>query len=285
MLINAQELVVASLVAFVYNKIHEGGFVMKIFYKKVFKLARLAGQILLESNAEEYRVEDTTVRILQTTGLDSPSTYSNATGLFISLTDSELTEIDMSDIVRINERHNDIQRIVQVNEISRDYVSGKISVDQAYLELKHIQKDDYGPLFSFSLFALIILFVVLLGGNLMDILLAGLIGLLIMLLEYSRKYVYLTKFASHILMVSLGTFFIRLVDFIYPATFHPVILLGALIMPFYPVTSSTNAMRDILKGNNLAGIIKGLDAVMVLISLTIGYTLGLILSQMLTSLF
>ena len=258
---------------------------MKIFYKKVFKLARLAGQILLESNAEEYRVEDTTVRILQTTGLDSPSTYSNATGLFISLTDSELTEIDLSDIVRINERHNDIQRIVQVNEISRDYVSGKISVDQAYLELKHIQKDDYGPLFSFSLFALIILFVVLLGGNLMDILLAGLIGLLIMILEHSRKYVYLTKFASHILMVSLGTFFIHLVDFIYPATFHPVILLGALIMPFYPVTSSTNAMRDILKGNNLAGIIKGLDAVMVLISLTIGYTLGLILSQMLTSLF
>ncbi|MCR8968904.1 threonine/serine exporter family protein [Facklamia sp. 7083-14-GEN3] len=252
---------------------------MRIFYKKVFKLARLAGKILLESNAEEYRVEDTTLRILQTTGLDSPSSYSNTTGLFLSLTDTKLAEFSFSEIVRINKRQNNIQHIVKVNDISRAYVSGEISVDQAYEALNNIQTDEYGFIIKYINLILIVLFVILFGGTPLDMLVAFLIGCLILTLDYWRKTTFLTDFLFNILSIALGSLTVKLIDASFPSTIHPVIILGAMIMPNYPVTSATNAMRDILKGNNLAGIIKGIDAVMVIISLTIGYTLSILLSQ------
>ncbi|MGX7108494.1 threonine/serine exporter family protein [Facklamia miroungae] len=254
---------------------------MRIFYKKVFKLARLAGKILLESNAEEHRVEDTTLRILQTTGLDSPSTYSNTTGLFLSLTDTELIEYSFSDIVRINQRRNNIQHIVKVNDISRAYVAGEISVDQAYNELKNIQPDNYGFLVKYINLGLIVLFVILFGGNASDMLAAFFVGAVLLGLEYWRKTTYLTDFFFNIISIAIGSLIIKWLDTAFPATIHPILILGAIIMPTYPVASATNAMRDILKGNNLAGIIKGLDAVMVIISLTIGYTISILLSQLL----
>ncbi|MGF3066248.1 threonine/serine ThrE exporter family protein [Facklamia sp. P12945] len=254
---------------------------MRIFYKKVFKLARLAGKILLESNAEEHRVEDTTLRILQTTGLDSPSSYSNTTGLFLSLTDTDLAEYSFSGIVRINQRQNNIQHIAKVNDISRSYVSGAISVDQAYEAMKNIKDDKYGFLIKYINLILMVLFVILFGGTNIDMLVAFLIACLILALEYWRKTTFLTDFFFNILSIALGSLAVKWIDASFPSTIHPGIILGAMIMPNYPVTSTTNAMRDILKGNNLAGIIKGIDAIMVIISLTIGYTLGILLSQIL----
>ena len=252
---------------------------IRLLYKKIFKLASLAGQILLESNAEEYRVEDTTLRIMQTSGLDQPSSFSNATGLFLSLTDSEYSEYNFSDVVRINHRANNIQKIVQVNEISRRYVSKEIDVDEAYKLLKEIKNQQNNKLVPYTNILLIICFVILFGGNSNDILVSILIGGLIILLAYTRQFIYYTNFSFTMLATAVGTIFILFLDGKFPNELHHHILLSAMIMPFYPATSMTNSMRDLLKGNNLAGVIKGLDALMTIISIALGFGIGIILSR------
>ena len=54
-------------------------------YKQLVKVATLAGMIMLESNAESYRVENTVERILSISQLPTVEVFANTTGLFITL--------------------------------------------------------------------------------------------------------------------------------------------------------------------------------------------------------
>ncbi len=54
-------------------------------YKMLVKVATLAGIIMLESNAESYRVETTVERILSVSQLPIVDVFANTTGLFITL--------------------------------------------------------------------------------------------------------------------------------------------------------------------------------------------------------
>ena len=252
---------------------------MRLYYEKVMLLASLAGKILLQSNAEEYRVEDTTYRILKTSGLNLPGSYSNTTGLFLSLTDTEQSQYIFSNIVRINERSNNIQNIDAVNNISRLYVSGNIDVDQAYAALKELKTTNYGDLIDYTNIILAAAFVILFGGTSSDFIVAILTGSVLTLMKSIRKHIYFTNFSYNILSVAIGTLFIGLIYAYFPQNLNQSILLGAMIIPFYPGTSITNSMRDILKGNNLAGSIKAVDAFMIITSLTLGYSIGIVLCR------
>ncbi|CRH92591.1 Uncharacterised protein [Chlamydia trachomatis] len=52
-------------------------------YKKLVKMASLTGIIMLESNAECYRVEQTVSCILNVSQLSTVDVFANTTGLFI----------------------------------------------------------------------------------------------------------------------------------------------------------------------------------------------------------
>lgn len=257
----------------------------KTYYKKLMKLASLAGKILLESNAEEYRVEDTTYRILAACDLDSPASYSNTTGLFLSLTDSIETDWHLSNMVRINHRTSDIQAIAAVNDVSRRFVAGHLSVDEAYQQLKDIPKNRYQKTVSYSNIILMLAVALLLGGNLSDLLLLTLTGLLIAGLDRIKQTIYFTPFSYPLFVMTLATSLILILDGVFPYRFHHNLLLAAILIPFYPGTSITNAMRDFLRGNNLAGIIKAIDALMVILAIAIGISIGILFTRTLFNLF
>ena len=53
---------------------------MKQEYKKIAEVAVLAGRIMLESQAESYRIEDTVERILKTSQCQTTEVFANTTG-------------------------------------------------------------------------------------------------------------------------------------------------------------------------------------------------------------
>ena len=251
----------------------------KADYKKLMKLASLAGKILLESNAEEYRVEDTTYRLLASSGLDSPASYSNTTGLFLSLTDTNQTDWHFSNMVRITHRASNIQAIASVNEVSRLYLAGQLTLDQAYDQLKAIPKDRYQGTVSYTNILLMLAVALLLGANFKDLgLLLG-IGLSIAYLDQVKQRVYFTPFSYPLLVMTLATSLVLILDGLFPYHFHHNLVLAAILIPFYPGTSITNAMRDFLRGDNLAGITKALDALMVVLAIAIGISIGILITR------
>ena len=70
----------------------------------------LAGQIMMESGAETYRVEDTMLRMARSQNLDAQS-YVTPTGIILSLVEQQKTKI-----ISISSRITDLHKIAKVNK-------------------------------------------------------------------------------------------------------------------------------------------------------------------------
>ena len=95
----------------------------------------LAGRIMMESGAETYRVEDTMLRMARSQNMGDAQSYVTPTGIIFSLGRTQPTRI-----TSISHRITDLHRIVLVNDVSRKLTSQIITLEQAYDELKHIDK-------------------------------------------------------------------------------------------------------------------------------------------------
>ena len=62
-------------------------------YQALIEMAVLAGEIMLVSGAEVYRIEDTVSRILKQSGLEGIEVFALATGIFATLSDPSISAI------------------------------------------------------------------------------------------------------------------------------------------------------------------------------------------------
>ena len=108
---------------------------------KLINLALDAGEIMLKNGAETFRVQDTMKRILSTTGREKIEATAISTALIVTLPREEKGPLSMMRGVRT--RTINFEKVCEVNDMSRAFVSGKISLDQAIERLKVIH------LFSF----------------------------------------------------------------------------------------------------------------------------------------
>src|SRR5690606_13785984 len=146
-------------------------------YKKVVDTALLAGKIMLESNAETYRVEDVMKRILDISQLETTETLVITTGLLVTLDDPSISPI--SEVVRITSRETNLNRIAKVNSITRNLTSGKSSINEAFNDLKNVDEQQYRPILkSLSPALLATFFALLLGGGIIEALVSWINGLI-----------------------------------------------------------------------------------------------------------
>ncbi len=105
-------------------------------YLEVFRIAQLTGEIMLKNGAETYRVEDTITRILKTTGFAQIEAFTTLTGITISLGDPSIMPI--TSVKRVQNRSNHLRKVEMANDISRKFVSGKLSAGAALRMLEDI---------------------------------------------------------------------------------------------------------------------------------------------------
>lgn len=110
-------------------------------YKLLMNTAILAGEIMLKSGAETYRVEDTINRILETSNAQTVETVVLMTGIFVTLDDAEFDPITVNK--RVHARGMNLNRIDRVNTVSRSYCAGELSLQEAYEMLKQIHSKQY----------------------------------------------------------------------------------------------------------------------------------------------
>lgn len=243
--------------------------------KNLLILATLAGQIMLKSGAETYRVEDTIVRICKSKkNIEFVEAFVIPTGIFISI---EYEDDFMSYIKRIKNMTTDLNKIDMVNEFSRKFVTENLNIVDSFQHLKEINKVEiYSNTFkNFFGAAACGFFALLFQGLPLDALSSfiGSFAALSILSKFSKYNVtfFLNNIAGSMIISVLAIISVR-IGF---GVNLDIIIIGA-IMCLVPGLSITNAVRDTMSGDYLSGLSIGLEAIFSAISIALG--VGIILS-------
>lgn len=243
-------------------------------YKQLVDLAAMAGKIMLENGAEIYRVEDTIRYILSVSGLETKQAFVLSTGLMISLGDPAIDAITV--IRRVENRGTHLNAISKVNEISRDFYMGKLSLDEAYVQIKGLQANQYPSwLKDIAMIFVSAFFTGMFGGNAVDMVIAGGVGVLLAVWTWLtrgiRMHGMIRDFIGSFLVSVSAAGFLRIPGV---AGHLNLIIIGA-IMVMVPGAAITNAIRDTLHGDYSAGGAKILEAFVKAAMIALGVYCGL----------
>ena len=242
-----------------------------VHYKEVCRLAMLAGEVMASHGAEAYRIEDTVCRILKVTGFSYVEAYVSVTGISITLADPSLDH-EMTLVKRISNRNNDLSQISLTNEISRRFVAGELLPEQAIDELKQIEGRRYykTPLILLCYMVTSAFFTFMFGGYPLDALAATLVGLMVGLTAYYLgKLKPLGFVANFLASVILGVGCLIFV-FWLPIGLHLQPVLSGSIMPLVPGLLLTVAIRDLLRGDYMSGLARGVEAIICAVTIAAG---------------
>lgn len=246
-------------------------------YKLLLDTAVLAGEIMIKSGAEIYRVEDTINHILKMSHLKTTEAFVTTTGMFATLDDPGIDAITV--VRRIAERDMNLFRIWKVNNLSRQFCAGKITLKEIFHELKHMEMSTYTPLIKDIGTILVAAgFVPLMGGQtVFDILGGGICGLLLVLIQHLGKFIGFNSFTQDAFGSAVIAIGAMLMSRIPALDMNMDVIIISAIMPLVPGAAITTAIRDTLQGDYMAGGAKAIEAFMKAVAIVVGVALGMFL--------
>lgn len=242
----------------------------------IIQTALLTGKILLENGAETARVEDTMERIMRKSlgvqAAKSYYTYVTLSGVFVK------TGLEENSFLRIDSRGYNLEKVVKVNQISRDFTEDKISLAEMKTNLEAIDYDDRKDamwkqlLFTGLLSGSIVL---IFGGSFDDVpssIVGGIAAYFIFqkltnLADYPFIFEFLSTFAGGL----CGYFVNQLVGSEINLT-----MIGTVV-PLVPGIGITNAIRDLMARHYISGIIRLFESLFIAAALGCGVALVILL--------
>ena len=236
---------------------------------KTANTAMLAGEILLISGTEVFRIEDTMNHILDSASGAKHNVMVMSTGINLTLSNSEGV-VTMTN--RVRERATNLNHICLVNTISRRLGEGKINIDQAYRSLREIKELVlYPPLLKYSLYTVSsLLFTILFNGSFIECISAFFVGIVLSAVHFFASILGFNDFIVN----ALSTFFltlsaILLKKFVFlNMNIDPVVISG--LTPLVPGVAFSNSMRDIFNGDYISGTARMLESIVTALGLAVG---------------
>ncbi|HEY5562117.1 MAG TPA: threonine/serine exporter family protein [Clostridiaceae bacterium] len=236
---------------------------------KILQLSSKAGRIILENGGETYRVEETICRICSAFGFKEADSFVTPTGMMSSIVDDEGKTVSL--VKRISRRTVNLEKISRVNDLSRRICSENLSVEFVEEELKVINKlPSYKEKITVVAAAVAAgFFTLLYGGNMLDFLIAALIGVLIRIISIKLMNLNLNIFIINILSAATAAFVALAFTSFIKGTHSDNIIIGS-IMLLVPGLAITNAIRDTIEGDLVSGVARAMEAFFIAISVAAG---------------
>ncbi len=239
--------------------------------KKVLILALRAGELMMKSGAESYRVEDTITRICKACRIPYVEVFATPTGIFLSL-DEGSEDADMHTFIkRIKGSSIDLEKISRINHFSREFASTDLSIDAGLAILKEISNSRPYPLLLRVFGAALVssFFALIFQGSYLDFATAALAGASSYLLSVFLDKLETNLFIRGFCCCAAATFVALGLNSAGLGSNLNAIIIGS-IMIFLPGVAITNAVRDTLAGDMLSGATKGIEAVVIAVSIASG---------------
>jgi len=251
-------------------------------YKKLADVAMLAGTVMLQAGAETYRVEDTMQRILDTSGAETTEVLVLSTALMLNMDDPKIPSI--SKMQRITTRGTDLGHICTVNNLSRQYCAGELTLDEIYEELKGLGETGRYPSWVMYLCTMVtvVMFTLLLGGNATDALLAGGSAVVLVVFQMLFENRGMNRFLHHMAALACATFLVSVVQAMFHIECNQELIVAGTAMPLLPGVAITNAIRDTLQGDYISGAARVMEAFVRAVSCAVGIGIGLYLGGLVT---
>ena len=214
-----------------------------------------AGKMLVESGAEVNRVEETMVRMCRCfEGIEYADSYVTLTGIMFSLTYDNQT---MTRICRVHTGEVDLNRIDQINTLSRRICSNPISVDELANELDRIKGMSR---YTFGMFF---------NGTLLEIVMSFFIGILIRCISCFLSKHKLNSFLNNAISAGSAALSAQLIHQVLPQTNVDIMVISSFML-LVPGLAITNAIRDTIAGDYVSGVARAVDAFLCAIAIAVG---------------
>ncbi len=240
--------------------------------KSIMVMALYAGEILLKNGAETYRVEDTITHICQSGNHEYVEAFVTPTGIFVSIDQKGSSSGNMMTFIkRIKTRSINLEKVSQVNDLSRRFVAGSLSATEAMNELKVIEKAPGYPFWQKALVGGLssALFSVLFGANVVEFLIAFMASVMVNNVTNNMDRASFPIFISHLAGGVTAAVVAVLASSLIPMVELDKVIVGGVIV-LVPGVAVTNAIRDSIAGDLISGMAKGAEALIIATSIALG---------------
>lgn len=237
----------------------------------VMNTALLAGEILLENGAEIARVEDTMMRISRNAGYANANVFVLLTGITMSLPDGTATQVRP-----VHSRTLDLEKVDQVNTLSRQFASAEIDVPTFYQQLRQVKVAVQTFPFWLQLIAAVVVSVTLMiaftGLSQWWVMIltavAGAAGYAVFyFINHELQIRFLSEFLAALIIGAIADAGVAWLGLSRVA--GDAVIIGAL-MPLVPGVPLMNAFRDTMSGNYLSGPARAVEAILSVCAIGLG---------------
>ncbi|MDY4500379.1 threonine/serine exporter family protein [Lactobacillus johnsonii] len=220
-----------------------------------------AGRLMLEGGSETYRVEDTMLRIARNAGIVGARCFTTTTGIFMSIGKHSYTQL-----TQVKKRNINLELVDRVNELSREFATKKITLDELQNGLKQISISIptfpvWLQIIGASIVSPTLMVLFMDDYDWIDFPAAAVIGGLSYGVYLAIKHYTSVRFLSEMLTaIFMGMITICTCN-IFPNLMVDNILIGSL-MPLVPGVAITNALRDLFDGDLLSGIARATESIL-----------------------
>lgn len=242
--------------------------------KQVLEFAAEAGYVLLENGAEISRVEETVTRICTYYGVHNEHLFVLSNGIFFS-SDPDSPR-PYAQVRHCPVKSPQLNRVIAVNQLSREIETGHCSLDEARCRLEAIKmlsppSDGLQVLASGIGSAC---FCFLFGGDLWDSVASFWAGGLLCIFMLKVAFSHLSKIVGTVAGGIVLTLACLMCSGLGLGTHLDRMIVGAII-PLIPGVPFTNGVRDIARGDYISGPVRLLDAMLTFLCIAVGVGVAL----------
>ena len=252
-------------------------------FSEVLEVASIAGHILLENGAEISRVEDIMARISTYFGVDRGNFFVLSNGIFTTGSAGKVEKAGgqastYANVEFIPIRPIQLQKVVQVNQLSYDISAGKCTLEEARERLEKIRSNPAKPMWEQTLGSAFGAagFCAVFGGGWLDCGAAFVVGLLLNVFIFLVSGRYMSRIVGGICNALVATLLCVGCYRIGFGNSLANIIIGA-IMPLIPGVPFVNGVRDLANADYLAGLTRLTDALLGFFCIAIGVSVGFML--------
>ena len=228
------------------------------------------GQMLLLCGAEINRVEDTMTRLGRAYGAKKVDISAITSDIVLTILFED--GVELTQTRRIGKASSfDFVKLERLNALSRRICTEPVSAAEFRAELKKIDREKPKvPMLYLGSVVTALSFTLFFGGSWYDSGLAALVGAMICLLQQKVQPVFRNAAFFQVLTGFLAGSVIWLVGRAVPALDVNIISIG-VIMLLIPGAALTNAVRDMLVGHTISGLLRMVESLLLALMLAIGF--------------
>lgn len=237
-------------------------------YQRLLELTAELGYSLLENGAEIYRVEESMERIFAVYGVTG-DVFAIPTCIVATVIDADGKPVTVTR--RVRTRIINFDRVTRLNSLCREICAQKPELEAYEEKLNGVKNAPVYPVWA-SVPAVSLIsfaFTLFFGGNLKDGVCSGVLGVVLQVIVLGMGKVKSNPFFTDIVASGICAGLTMLAIQLGWGSNADKIIIG-LFMNLVPGIAMTNAVRDIIAGDLVAGSAKVTEALMIGIALALG---------------